>query len=163
MLQNDMICSKWYNLETNAWITSKLGTQHWFVMWNRLRQVFFFKNYQVAAIFLKLYPLLQITLLCNNLKIFVKEIFLNQFRMPIKPCIPSLEVITAIFLKLYHLLQIILSCSILQKTIIFWKRNHSELIQNAKSALFIKFGSYCCNTLEVITFAANILQHFAAT
>ena len=43
MLQNDMICSKWYNLETNAWITSKLGTQHWFVMWNRLRQVFFQK------------------------------------------------------------------------------------------------------------------------
>ena len=121
---------------------------------------FFFKNYQVAAIFYKLYPLLQITLLCNNLKIFVKEIYLNQFRMPIKP---SLEVITAIFLKLYHLLQIILSCSILQKTIIFLKRNYSELIQNAKSALFIKFGSYCCNTLEVITFAANILQHFAAT
>ena len=118
MLQKNMICSKYYNLETNALITSKLGTQYWIVMWRRFRQVFLQKLSGCCNI-QQSYYLLQITLFCSKLKIFVKEIFLNQFRMPNKPCIPSLEVIITIFLNLYNLLQKILFCSILHQTIIF--------------------------------------------
>ena len=124
---------------------------------------FFFKiirllQYSIVILFAAFCILQQVENFCErNLE--------NQFRMPNKPCIPSLEVIIAIFLNLYNLLQKILFCSILHQTIIFWERNHSESIQNAKLALYIKFGSDCCNTLEVIPFAANdtILQHFAAT
>ena len=116
--KKNMICSKQYNLETNTLITSKLGTQYWIVMWRRFRQVFLQKLSGCCNI-QQSYYLLQITLFCSKLKIFVKEIFLNQFRMPNKPCIPSLEVIIAIFLNLYNLLQKILFCSILHQTIIF--------------------------------------------
>ena len=99
-----MICSKQYNLETNALITSKLGTQYWIVKWRRFRLVFLQKLSGCCNI-AQSYYLLQVTLFCSKLKIFVKEIFLNQFRMPNKPCIPSVEVIIAIFLNLYDLLQ----------------------------------------------------------
>ena len=119
MLQKkNIICSKQYNLETNALITSILGSQYWIVMWRRFRQ-FFPQKLSGCCNIAQSYYLLQVTLFCSKLKIFVKEIFLNQFRMPNKPCIPSLEVIIAIFLNLYNLLQKILFCSILHQTIIF--------------------------------------------
>ena len=49
--------------------------------------------------------------------------------------------------------------------IIFWQRNCSDSIQNARLPLKTNFGRYWCKTFEVIPFAAddNILQHFAAT
>ena len=118
MLQNNMICSKYYNLETNALITFKLGTQYQIVMWSRFRQAFLQKISGCCNI-QQSYYFLQITLFCSKLKIFVKAIFWNQFRMPNKPCIPSLEVIIAIFLDLYDLLQKIQFCSILHQAIIF--------------------------------------------
>ena len=73
MLQKNMICSKYYNLETNALITSILGSQYWIVMWRRFRQVFLQKLSGCCNI-AQSYYLLRVTLFCSKLKIFVKEI-----------------------------------------------------------------------------------------
>ena len=47
MVQNSIICSKWYNLEAYVWITSKLGTQ--FVVLNWFEWVLLSRKYQVSA------------------------------------------------------------------------------------------------------------------
>ena len=70
--KKNMICSKYYNLETNALITSKLGTQYWIVKWRRFRQVFLQKLSGCCNI-QQSYYLLHFAF-CSKLKIFVKEI-----------------------------------------------------------------------------------------
>ena len=50
------------------------------------------RNYQVVAISYSICcKKYYFAVFCNNLKIFVKEIFLNQFRIQNYLCIPSLE------------------------------------------------------------------------
>ena len=77
--------------------------------------------------------------------------------MPSYPSIPSLEVIDAILSKTYHLLKITEFCSILQQPDLCLKKKQFEMNLEWPTSLNTKCGSDCCNTCDVIPFAAKIL------
>ena len=122
MLQNSIICSKLYNLESNALITSKIGTHGKSIILKWFRRVFgrnqciTFQTIPFAANNATLQHIAATWLF------FEKETLLNQFMRPSYPFVLTLEVTNALYSELNHLLQIMLFCSILQQPEFFGKK-----------------------------------------